>query len=189
MPPVLLPLCDRIHTSEVETRLQLFVRIPLTASVVVKQAYTSRFSYLFTSKNYSQCYTLLARGKTRMKLPLLENSSSISSNISNSSFDKSSDPSRTFLCFNYSKVILHQNGAKHCQAIDCSLNFNLSYPRIPTNVKASQTNIVLILLSKTDELERLGYTLTSKTHGFRFQSIITSNPYSSKHPFLYSNVS
>lgn len=51
---------------------------------------------------------------------------------------------------------------------------------MPTSVSESHTTIVLILLSKTDELDKLGYTFTSSTQGFRFESIMTSNPYSSK---------
>jgi hypothetical protein len=46
------------------------------------------------------------------------------------------------------------------------LNLSLSYPLIPTRVSVSQTTIVFIRLSKTEELDRLGYTFTSRTQGF-----------------------
>jgi len=40
-----------------------------------------------------------------------------------------------------------------------------------------------ILLSKVDEDDKLGSTLTSSTHGFKFESINISKPYISKHEF------
>jgi len=51
---------------------------------------------------------------------------------------------------------------------------------MPTRVSVSQTNKVLIFLSKFDELDKDGNTLTSRTHGFKLASIITSKPYNSK---------
>lgn len=51
---------------------------------------------------------------------------------------------------------------------------------MPTSVSASQTSIVLILLSKGDELLKLGSTFTSSTQGLYPSSMITSNPNISK---------
>lgn len=119
-----------------------------------------------------------------MKLPFLAYSSSSSRSMSISSFVRSSVPSRTFLFLISSKVIDCWNGPKDYCAIVQSLNFNLSYPRMPTSVKRSHTTIVFILLSKTEDELSDGQTLTSRTHGLRLLSIIISKPYSSKQLFL-----
>lgn len=47
---------------------------------------------------------------------------------------------------------------------------------MPIKVSTSQISIVLIVLSKGEELLKEGRTLTSKSQGFRFLSIKTSKP-------------
>ena len=140
----------------------------------------SIFWYRFTSKYFSNDWTLLSRGKTRSKLPMRDASSSKSRSISISSGVSTSFPVKDYLYFSSSSVIDCLKLSNVFSAVDALLNSSLSYPLIPTRVRASHINMVLILLSNIDELDRLGRTLTSKTHGFRFSSIMTSNPQSSK---------
>lgn len=51
----------------------------------------------------------------------------------------------------------------------------------PIKWNVSDSNIDLTCLSKGEELDKLGATLTSKSHGFKFASTRTSKPNTSKH--------
>lgn len=55
----------------------------------------------------------------------------------------------------------------------------------PTKWRVSHSSIVFTCLSYGLELERDGATLTSRSHGRSFASTRTSNPYTSKHYYLF----
>lgn len=79
-------------------------------------------------------------------------------------FDAGSKPNRRYLLI-----------------FSCSFScFLLSYTYIPIIWSTSLKSIVLICLSRGDELLNEGHTFTSRSHGFNFSSRIISKPYSSK---------
>jgi hypothetical protein len=55
----------------------------------------------------------------------------------------------------------------------------------PTKWSESQSKLVFIILSKGEELESEGQTLTSSSQGLSLASRMTSNPYISKQDYLF----
>ena len=85
--------------------------------------------------------------------------------ISSSSLLSYSDPDILGFWRSSDSVIDWAKGASPSSSVCYEWNFCLSYPRMPTKVRVSQISIVLMRLSKGDELLSDGSTFTSNTHG------------------------